>query len=291
MRYAYFLGCITPLRYPGIEAATKIVLRELGVDVIELDGASCCPAPGVFGSFDLWNWLILAARNLDLAEDLDANIVVTCNGCYGSLQEAHHLLEDRARREAVNEVLAKIGRKYEGKTEVKHVTEVLLEDAGPEELKKRIKKPLKGLKVAVHYGCHYLKPSKVRRHGSPEAPTYLDELVELTGAESIDYLDKLMCCGAGGGVRAGRLDVALDFTLEKVCNIRRAGGDVIVTPCAFCHFQFDTGQRELMDRGLLDDPVPVAFITQLIGLAMGFTPEELGLTENFIPPKFLESIS
>ena len=114
--YAFFLGCITPLRYPGIEAATKLVMKKFDVDLLDMKGASCCPAPGVFGSFDLWNWLIIGARNLSIADQLNTDLTLTCNGCYGTLQETAHILEDKEKRKKVNDVLNKIDRYYDGKT-------------------------------------------------------------------------------------------------------------------------------------------------------------------------------
>ena len=90
-KYAFFLGCIAPLRYPGLEAATKKVMQHFNIELLDLNGASCCPAPGVFGSFDLWNWLVVAARNLSLGESLGADLTTICNGCYATLQEAWHI--------------------------------------------------------------------------------------------------------------------------------------------------------------------------------------------------------
>ena len=125
--YSYFLGCLTPNRYPGIEATTKKVLKYFGVDLIEMEGASCCPAPGVFGSFDLVNWCTIAARNITIAEQTGTDITMTCNGCYGSLQEANHLLhENKQLRERVNNVLKKINREWKGTIKVKHVLAKLL---------------------------------------------------------------------------------------------------------------------------------------------------------------------
>jgi len=289
MKYSFFPGCIASLRYPGIEVATRRVLGQLCIELLDMKGASCCPAPGVFGSFDLWNWLVIAARNLSIAEQQNADIIVICNGCYGTFQEAYHILEKPERLEAVNKLLAQVGRKYEHRIGVKHVVEVLRRKEVWEKVISNLKRPLEGLKVAVHYGCHYLKP---RRPGyeSPEAPKHLDDIVRELGAESVEYQDKLMCCGAGGGVRSANPEEALQFTLTKVENARRAGADVMLNPCAFCHFQLDTGQKELMDKGLLKEPLPVIFITQLVGLAMGFSPEELGLQANKVPHNYLDKL-
>jgi len=281
--YAYFLGCIAPNRYPGIEAATRKSLSEFGIDLLDVRGASCCPAPGVFGSFDLWTWLVVAARNIVIAEEMNADITTTCNGCYATLQEANHLLKHNVDlRNRVNESLAKAGRQYRGSLEVKHVIELLSDEVGFERIEKKVKKPLKGVKIAVHYGCHFLKPSETRMHGSPERPAVLDDLVRALGAESIDYKDKAMCCGAGGGVRAANLEIALDMTAEKIDNMIEAGADCLMTPCQFCHLQFDRGQVELNEKFGGSYQLPVVFVTQLTGLALGMDARELGLYDNAI---------
>ena len=280
-KYAYYLGCITPNRYPGIELATRKTLSLFGIKVLDMKGASCCPAPGVFGSFDLLTWLVVAARNITIAEEMKSDITMTCNGCYASLQETNHLLtEDSSLKTKVNNFLKQIGREYKGIVKVKHIIELLQEDIGFEKIQESVNRPLKGIKVATHYGCHFLKPSNIRKHGTSERPKMLDDFVHVLGAESVSYKDYLMCCGAGGGVRAGSLDVALDYTREKVENMIKAEADCIVTPCAFCHFQFDVGQTELTEKLGKKFELPVVYITQLLGVALGMSPEEVGLNRN-----------
>ncbi|MEX2701806.1 MAG: CoB--CoM heterodisulfide reductase subunit B [Candidatus Baldrarchaeota archaeon] len=290
-KYAFFLGCIAPLRYPGLEAATKKVMQHFGIELLDLNGASCCPAPGVFGSFDLWNWLVIAARNLSLGESLGADLTTICNGCYATLQEAWHILkEDPGKRRSVNEVLSKINRTYNAKTGIKHIIEVFTNDIGIDKIKSSVKNPLEGLKVAIHYGCHFLKPRKIRGHGSSEKPHVLEDIVKALGAEPIYYKEKLLCCGAGGGVRAGNLDTALEITARKLKSVKEAGADCILHPCSFCHFQFDRGQVELRERKGLEFDVPVIHLVQLIGLAVGIDPKSLGLYENEIPPTYLDKL-
>jgi len=290
-KYAFFLGCIAPLRYPGLEAATKKVMQHFGIELLDLNGASCCPAPGVFGSFDLWNWLVIAARNLSLGESLGADLTTICNGCYATLQEAWHILkEDPGKRRSVNEVLSKINRTYNAKTGIKHVIEVFTNDIGIDKIKSSVKNPLEGLKVAIHYGCHFLKPRKIRGHGSSEKPHILEDIVKALGAEPIYYKEKLLCCGAGGGVRAGNLDTALEITARKLKSVKEAGADCILHPCSFCHFQFDRGQVELRERKGLEFNIPVIHLVQLIGLAVGIDPKSLGLYENEIPPTYLDKL-
>ena len=293
-RYGFFLGCVAPNRYPMIEASIRAVFEHLGAELLELEGASCCPAPGVFRAFHIPSWLIIAARNITIAEELGVNPITGCNGCYGTLRDAWYELEHEPElKKMVNEHLAKVGRKYKGNLEPKHVVQALYLDMGLDYLRDHIKYKFSDLKVAVHYGCHIVKPSDKRPwKGEYENPTFLDEIVELTGAKSIDYKDKFMCCGAGGAVRTAVKEVSADFSREKLENIRNAGADIIIDVCPFCHLQLDLGQMEAngIYKDIIGDPykIPVIYLTQLLGLSFGINPNQLGLIKNHelagVPP-------
>ena len=253
MEIAYFLGCIMNNRYPGVEKATRKLFEALDIKLTDMEGASCCPAPGVFGSFDEETWATIAARNLTIAEDMGND----------------------EKREKINANLSEIGREFKGTTNVKHFAQILRDDVGFEKLSSLIEKPL-DLNVAVHYGCHFLKPTaEIGIEDQAENPSILDDLVELTGAKSVDYKDKMMCCGAGGGLRARDLDVTTSFTKEKLDHMTAAGVDAIVNVCPFCHMQFDQGQVEVNEKYGTDFALPVFHLAQLYGLAMGLSPEEL----------------
>jgi len=281
--YAFFLGCMIPNRYPGIELATRSIAPALGIELKDMEGASCCPAPGVFKSFDKPTWLTLAARNLTIAESMGYDILTLCSGCYGTLKEANEILKtDSEQRDRVNNVLNDVKREFRGSIQVRHFAEVLYRDFGPEKLSGMVKKPLP-LNVAVHYGCHLLRPTKYREIKSPERPRFLDEMVEALGAKSVPYRDKMLCCGAGGGVRAAALDVSLDMAREKLQNIKDVGADLIVTPCGFCVFQFDRGQLEIRDKTGVLFNIPTLHLVQFLGLALGLPPEKLGVYNNAIP--------
>ncbi|MFW9902439.1 MAG: CoB--CoM heterodisulfide reductase subunit B [Candidatus Thorarchaeota archaeon] len=285
-RYGFFLGCVIPNRYPMIEASIRNVFDHLGAELLDLPGASCCPAPGVFRAFHIPTWFVIAARNISIAEELGVSPITGCNGCYGTLRDAWYELEhDYDKKKEVNEYLAKIGRKYSGNLEPKHIVQALYLDMGLDYLKDFIKLKFTDLKVGVHYGCHIVKPSEKRPwNGEYEAPQFLDEIVEITGAKSIDYKDKFMCCGAGGAVRTAVKEVAADFTREKLVNMRDAGVDIIVNCCPFCHLQLDLGQVEVNNfyGDIIGEPfhIPVIYITQLLGVAFGMDPNLLGLVKN-----------
>lgn len=278
MEIAYFLGCIMNNRYPGIEKATRQLFDALDIELKDMEGASCCPAPGVFGSFDEKTWASIAARNLSIAEDMGTDIMTECNGCFGSLTECNHMLKENEDKKAeINEVLSEVGKEFKGTTEVKHFAQILRDDVGFEKLASLIEKPL-NLNVAVHYGCHFLKPTaEIGIEDQAENPSILDDLVEITGAKSVPYKEKMMCCGAGGGLRSRDLDVTLSYTKEKLDNMTKAGVDAIVNVCPFCHLQFDAGQTEVNEKYGTDFALPVFHLAQLYGLAMGLSADELTL--------------
>jgi len=280
--YAFFLGCMIPNRYPGIELAMRNIAPALGIELRDMEGASCCPAPGVFKSFDKSTWLALAARNLSIAESMGCDILTLCNGCYGTLKEANEILKaDSEQRDKVNKILSEVKKEFHGSIQVRHIAEVLYRDLGPDQLGGMVKKQLP-LNVAVHYGCHLLRPTKYREIKSSERPRFLDEMVEVLGAKSVPYRDKMMCCGAGGGVRTAALDVSLDMAKEKLQNVKNVDADLIVTPCGFCHFQYDRGQIEIKDKTGVFFNIPVLHYVQFLGLALGLSPEKLGVCNNAI---------
>lgn len=283
MKFSLFLGCITPHRYPGIESATRKVCEKLNIELIEMEEASCCPAPGAFRSIDTFTWLALGARNLALAEENKADIITVCSGCYGSLHEVNfRLREDSKIKRKVNKILSKIGRRYDGKREVRHIVEVFYRDIGIDKIQGSIAVPMEALKVAIHYGCHLLKPSSHRWGIGSERPQFLEMLVEATGAKSVEYKDKLLCCGAGGGVRASNLEEALDIAFRKLKNIRDSGADLIVNPCSFCTLHFDTAQPMINEKYNENFNIPVLHYVQFLGLAMGIGPKKLGLSKHVV---------
>ena len=282
MEIAYFLGCIMNNRYPGIEKATRILFDKLDIELKDMEGASCCPAPGVFGSFDKKTWASIAARNVTIAEDMGSDIMTECNGCFGSLFETNLMLkEDEAMKDEINEVLAEAGREFKGTVDVRHFAEILYNEVGLDKLAELVDNPL-NLNVAVHYGCHFLKPTAEIKIDNAEKPTILDEIVETTGAKSIPYKDKMLCCGAGGGLRSRDIDVTLSFTKEKLDNMTAAGIDAIINVCPFCHLQFDVGQTEVNKQYGTDFKIPVFHLAQLLGLAIGLGSDELTLDSHLI---------
>ena len=290
--YLYFFGCVIPNRYPGVEYAVRWVTGKEGfnLDVKDQKQFSCCPVPGIFYSTDKDTWLLLAARNLVLAQNERRQILTVCNGCLASLLKATEYLQDPKNLGKVNRTLAQIGKKYtgipqksEGKrkvmepVKVRHYVEVMAKDVGFDEIAKKTTHPLKNIKAAVHYGCHYLRPTERAAFDDPNDPVMIDKIVEACGATSVEYEDSLDCCGAGGGVRSHVIELANSLTQDKCVNIAEAGADCIVTGCPFCLLQFDNAQHSFSKDG-----IPVMHVSQFQALAMGIDPISLGFDTHHV---------
>ena len=278
--YAFYLGCIAPNRYPGIEAAAIKTGKKLGIELVPLKGASCCPAPGAFGSIDLNVFYAMAARNLVLAEQMKSDIALVCNGCYKSIWEVNHKLKHNDDlRDNVNEVLKEIDMEFKGTIEVYHLAELLYDPkiVGVEKIRESVTNPLTGTRIAVHYGCHLIKPKKERHFGSTDRPTWIEEMVEALGAEAVEYRNKMLCCGAGGGVRGYDIVHALDIANEKLINLQEVNVDALTDICPFCQLQFDRGQIEIQEKFGATYNLPVLHYSELLGLAQGMSPQDLAL--------------
>lgn len=280
MKFALFLGCQIPIRLKQYETSSKLVSERLGLELIDIEEFNCCGYP--LRNIDFKTFLLASARNLALAETKKLNVMTLCQCCYGSLKKADFLLkENLSLRKEVNAVLQREGIPYEGKIEVKHLLSILDQEVGVEAIRKRIEKPFQGLKIAAHYGCHALRPSQIVRFDDPGNPSIFDRLVEVTGAESIDWLMRLECCGAP--LLGSHDELSTEMTLKKLNNGRGSGADYLCTACTYCQIQFDTVQQMILSRQGSNPPLPSLLYPQLLGLSMGIPPEPLGLKMNKIP--------
>ena len=256
----------------------RAVADALEIELLDFEGATCCGTV-VLKSIDEYSWLSMSGRNIALAEKRGHDIVTPCNGCFGSLKDVDHVLHtDEKQREAVNKVLNEIGLEYSGKSQVRHFVEVLYDLK--DEIASKIVKPLDGLRVAFHPGCHLLRPSNVAGFDNPELPQKVDELIELTGAKSIPWALKLRCCGSP--LLISSEEVATQILREKMANAIESGANCIVTNCPACHTQFDVQALGLKSDDGKSLELPALFVTQILGLAMGLDPDRLGLEMNRI---------
>ena len=278
MKYALFLGCTIPARARNYELAARRIAQEFGMEFIDIEEFGCCGFP-----IKSVNWetsLLLAARNLSLAEKRGLDICTLCSACTVNLTETDKELKENGElMDLTNNKLGKIHREYQGKIKVRHFARILYEEIGTAKIKAKIKKDLSGLKIAAHYGCHYIKPSKVYDHfDDPENPRTLDELISATGAQFINYDNKKQCCG---GALLG-VDELLSLTMakEKLEHAKNAGADAFTLVCPFCNVMYDDNQRKIESTFGVSYGLPVLYYPQVLGLALGIEPKELGLNMN-----------
>ncbi|MBW2538355.1 MAG: CoB--CoM heterodisulfide reductase iron-sulfur subunit B family protein [Deltaproteobacteria bacterium] len=280
MNFALFLGCNIPARLSQYESSARAISEKLGIELTEIKEFNCCGYP--IRNIDFKTFILFSARNLALAEKENLNIVSLCKCCYGSLKKADYLLkENEVLREEINGILEKEGLNYAGAIEVKHLLSVLFHDVGLAPIKEKIVRPFEGLKIATHYGCHALRPSKIVQFDDPVAPSIFDRLVEITGAESIDWSTKLECCGAP--LLGINDNLSLDLTQKKLSDGKKSGADYLCTACPYCQMQFDTVQKMNLTKHGSDAQLAAILYPQLLGLSMGIDGETLGLAMNQLP--------
>jgi heterodisulfide reductase subunit B len=283
MAYDLFLGCVIPARLPFLEASSRKVFEKLGIKLNDVDGFSCCPDPTGIELIDHKTWLTLGARNLSLSNN-NGGIISFCSGCVETLKGVNYYInKDPEAKNDVNKILKNVGKKYDGQTKVKHFAEVLYENL--DKVRENVVHPLTGFRVAVHYGCHYLRPSEIINWDDPFEPTTIDEIVRALGADSIDYELKMECCG--NPLEKSDKELSLQMINNKFESIQEAGANCITLVCPACYQQFDFNQRELNKERETDYNFPVFYLSELVALAFGFKPEELGFNFHRVRPKEL----
>ena len=292
MKYALYAGCTVLGRGRNYEMAVREVSRVLNIELIDYQEFECCGFP--LKSVHHETFVLMAARNLLAAEMQDLDVCALCSACTSSLTEVNKYLQENFHEKArIVSRFRKAGIDYRlhRNIVVKHFTKILYEDIGIEEIKKRIKKPLNNIRVAAHYGCHYLKPTQIYKNPEdPENPQSLDELIRTTGADSLNHAEKLKCCGAG--LLALNEDLAYAVAQPKLEELAKNSIDAMVLMCPFCSVMFDDNQRKMEQKFQKQYNLPILYYPQLLGLALGIDEKALGFRMNRVSTKkLLEKIS
>jgi heterodisulfide reductase subunit B len=279
MRYGLFLGCTIPTRQMNYEQSAREIAKALGIEFVD-GGYGCCGFP--VEPIDEDKALSMAAGNLKIASAGGMSLITLCSACGEMLNKAEKRLgEDAEALKSVTKILSQAGVEYAGeKPRVIHFARMLHDEYGIENIKARVIKPLSGLKIASHPGCHYVRPSTIYPgFDDPEFPGTLDRLVEATGATALEYEGKTDCCG--GGILAVREDIAKAMTQKKL--VRLSGKvDAMVVICPFCGIMYDKYQKTLEEELGKQLGVPVIYYSQLLGLALGIPPARLGFDVNSV---------
>jgi len=284
MRVAYWPGCVSRGFTPELHGSMAKVAPLLDIELVELDRANCCGA-GVIAEHNQELADTLNARTFALAQETDGQLLMNiCSTCQGSMNECQERLDANAEyRQHVNATLSADGLSYERGVVNKNFLWVLVEDIGLDSLKSMVKRPLENLRVGPFYGCYIVRPTdRLKIDAEHPRDRYLHRLIEALGGTVIDYAGAYKCCGFP------------IITMNKEASLKQAGrhlgdaldadADCLVTPCPLCHLNLDLQQplaERLMGRDL---GMPVLHLPQLVGLALGLEPAELGMSKHVVKP-------
>jgi len=279
MKYAYYPGCSSESTARDMNRSTLAVAKKLKLDFEEPKGWTCCGATAGHQTDRLLG-IALSAANLAKVKDMKLDMVVNCAACYNRMKTANYEISSHdAVRQNVRDAIEK---DYDGTVRVRHLLEVLLEDIGLQTITKSLKRTLSGLKVASYYGCLLVRPPEIIKFDDPENPKSLDRLVTAMGGVSLDWPCKVDCCG--GSLSLSRTDVVVRLTETIIDMAVRSGAECIAVSCPMCQINLDMRQQDINRSYGKNLRMPVLYITQLLGLCMGLSPEELGFEKLMVSP-------
>lgn len=285
-RYAYYPGCSALKSALELDRSTRLVIERLGIEWLPMDEAACCGSreSGGLEVQDEYLALSLNARTFAMAEAAGAQVILNvCSTCQLRLAtDAKRLAEQPDLRDKVNRALASIDLRYQGNLRIQHLLYVLLQDIGLDALHNRVTRPLSGLRVAPFYGCHLIRPSAI--HGEqedPYRPRSLGLLIQALGGTEVDYSGASQCCGFHSLLV--RKKTALQVSARSLMEAVREHADVMVTPCPLCHTMMDAYQPQIERMCATRLGLPILHLPQLVGLALGISPEDLGMERHIVP--------
>ncbi len=280
--YAFFPGCVSRGGCPELYPATISVCERLGIQLNELKGASCTGA-GVLQEKNQLLGDIMNARTFAMAEDLDLPIMTICSTCQGVMSQANkRLTSDPEYLKKVNNYLIFDNLKYQGTTVIKHLLWVIIEDIGVDKLQSFITRPLNGFKIAPFYGCYILRPSDALGFDEkPERQNSLEVIIAALGAEVVDFPGKSRCCGFP--ILTINEKNSNKMVAKHTTEVKELGADAMVTPCPLCHLNLDGYQPvAAAQENKGDINMPIIHLPQLLGLAMGEDPINLGFQRHIV---------
>jgi succinate dehydrogenase / fumarate reductase, cytochrome b subunit len=293
VKLAYWPGCVSRGFTPELHGAMELVAPKLDLELVQLDRANCCGA-GFISEHNQEMADTLNARTFALAQRVEgaAGMMNICSTCQGAQTECRERLDaDAAYREHVNSHLEPEGLAYErdGSWWNKNFLWLLVEDIGLDELRERVVRPLEGFRIAPFYGCYIVRPR--RRLGfdeHPERDRYLDMVIEAIGADPVDYAGSHKCCGFP--IATTSKSTSLRQAGRHCADAIDAGADCMVTPCPLCHLNLDLQQPEAAAYVERELGIPVLHLPQMIGLALGLEPKELGMSKHVVSTRQVQRL-
>jgi len=279
VKLAYYPGCVAQESGKELDMATRWVAKAVGIELVPFPSFSCCGS----GFMDEANQVLnvaLNARNLAIAEKAGLDILTICSTCQGMLTLANVRLGDAKIKARVDGALRPLGIEYRGTTKVKHLLQVLTEDIGLEAIRAKVTRPLEGLKVGAFYGCHLLRPADELGWESAEEPHAFEDLLAVLGATPVYYRGRVMCCGFP--IQFVKPETASRIAGNQILDAQAHGADAMATPCPLCHLSLDAYQNRAEKAVGRSLDMPVLHLPQVVGLALGASPDELGLSRHLV---------
>ncbi len=289
MKFALFTGCVAKGATRELMLSTQKAAEGLGIDFVEMKSAACCGA-GVISEKNPTLTDAINARSFAIAEKQNLDLITICSTCQGNLKKSECKLDgDVEYKDKINYVLKDGGHQYQGgKIKVKHFSNILASEEGMALLKSKIKRPLEGLKTAAFYGCYVLRPSELSEYDDPDNPTGLEDIFEALGATPIYYPSRLKCCGFP--IIMMNKQASHDMAGNALIDAAEHGADCIVTGCPLCHLSLDSYQPEIESLRKKGYSVPILHLPQLVALALGYSPEDIGMDKHIVSTAKLDQI-
>jgi len=289
MKFALFTGCVAKGATRELMLSTMKSAEGLGIEFIEMKSAACCGA-GVVSEKNPLLADALNARSIAIAEEQDLDLVTICSTCQGILKKTEsHVDSDPAYKEKVNNVLEEGGHQYAGgKIKIQHFANVLGTEEGLKLLRDKVTRPLTGLKTAAFYGCYVLRPSELSLYEDPDNPTGMEEIFEILGATPVYYDGRTKCCGFP--IIMMNKNASHDMAGNALIDAIDSGADCVVTGCPLCHLSLDAYQPEIDRMNEKGCSIPILHLPQLVALALGYSPQELGMDKHIISTTRLDKI-
>jgi len=284
---ALYLGCTIPLKLPHLEKAFRDVASILDLKLKEMEGVSCCPEPVSLQSLNIDTWVTLGARNLAIAEKMGLDVLTICSGCYETLKTVSVLLEeDEEYLKKIDGILKKINYNYTGKTKVYHFVELFSQPEWLEKIEKILVKPLDDLNLAVHYGCHLVRPSKIMQFDHPERPEKIDLILKTLGAKTVEFANKLECCGFCARLQEEIGEKLVEDKMTELCELEEEV-DALIAVCPACTTQYDRKERMIARKTGKELDIPVLYLAEIMAIALGVDLQDLSLSNRSVRPKKL----
>jgi succinate dehydrogenase / fumarate reductase cytochrome b subunit len=279
VKLAYYPGCVAQESGKELDMATRWVAKALGIELVAFPSFSCCGSGFIDEANEVLN-VALNARNLAIAEKAGLDLLTICSTCQGMLTLANLRLGDPKIKARVEGALRPLGIEYRGTTKVKHLLQVLTEDIGLDAVRAKVTRPLDGLKVGAFYGCHLLRPADEMRWESAEEPHSFEDLLAVLGASPVYYRGRVMCCGFP--IQFVKPETASKIAGSQIVDAKAHGAEAMATPCPLCHISLDAYQNQAAKAVGHALDMPVLHLPQVVGLALGASPEELGLQRHLV---------